>query len=592
MKYQNNGDKLKNINSLKHDARQGMIGKKLRSLILVTFFALGAFMPTLQAQVRSESGFLENVFLNRENIHQCTAMFLHNLAELRDSSDYNMRMLNRLHTDILEIQTVTEDKIWNQLKNNKLRADFIAHFWKQRDPTRATLANERLFEHYKRLLYARENYGNDSARTFDDRGRVYVRYGVPDETYVELPGEYDDFNYDERTPVVGNDNLSFRKQFESWYYYHLEPKVVFDFSEEANGYFITHQIDQGLQTMDLGAWYKAMNKIIDRRRTISPSLQAMAFNFRFGTQANEMGEAEMRTTLMDFGVKYAEDMKQRQKDIPPVQSTIFEDLPFVYSLTYFENPDSTQTCIVSYGIETEKIHFAEGKNTIDLQFNTALSDSFYNVFNEKNILVKINSDGSKQQSCAATKFDFRLGDFYVFTEVLSSATRQLGKKATFMKQVTRPADSLGLSSLMLAENISANEISQEEQSTNLVERNGLFMQPTPFRDLAKNSRPFVYFEIYGLTKDNGGKTDYQIEYIVKEGKEQGVGKILNKLNPFDSGKTLIQIPDHRQGNRTSDTAYIQLDLSRLDKGNYVLYVRVHDKKSKNIQMIGTPFSLF
>ncbi|KAA3616397.1 MAG: hypothetical protein DWQ05_11730 [Calditrichaeota bacterium] len=568
------------MNSVKLDWRKALVA-------FLVFFSVS----DLSAQSKAKAGYLENIFRDRENVHQCTALFLHNLAALHDSTDYNFHILNRLHTDLLELMSVTEDKIWFQLKNNKLRADFIAHFWKRRDPTRPTLANERLFEHYKRLLYARDQYGNNSARTFDDRGRVYVRYGKADETYIELPNEYAEYNFSERTPVVGNDDMSFRKQFETWYYHRLKPKVVFDFVEGSDGYNITYQVDQGLQTMDLNVWYKALGKIIERRKTISPTFQSMAFNFKFGVTANEQGEAEMRSTLMDFGQKYSEEMQKRHKEIPPTESTHFEDLPFDFSISYFENLNDEQTCIVSYGIENKSIKFGKHKSEVKLQFSTALSDSFYNVFAEENATTQINKSDGTRNMAAAHKFDFRPGDFYVFVEALNSENRQLGKKATFMKHAVRPADSLGLSSILFAENISGSALIGAANSNTIVERNGVFIQPTPFRNLDKKSPPFVYFEIYGLDKNDEGKTNYNIDYIVKEGKDEGVSKIIGKLNPFDSGKTLIQISDNREGNNHRDSAFVQLDLSRLKKGNYALYVRVRDEVSNKMQMIVTPFSL-
>ncbi len=544
-----------------------------------------------RAQNKPAAGYLENIFLNRENVHQCTALFLHNLAALRDSSDYNLRLLDRLHVDILEIISPTEDKIWYQLKNNKIRADFIAHFWKQRDPTRPTLANERLFEHYKRLLYAREQYGNNSMRTFDDRGRVYVRYGKPDESYIELPSEYTQVDFDVRTPMVGNDDMSFREQFETWYYYRLEPRVVFDFIEGNDGYQITYQIDQGLQTLELSMWYNAVGKIIERRKAISPALQAMAFSFNFNVAANEKGEAEMRSILMDFGQKYKAEMEERHKKIPPSTSTYFQDLPFDLSISYFENKNDKQTCIISYGVQRSVVHF-KGKNSqATLQFNTVLSDSFYNVFAEKNSMAVFSRKTKERQNCAAQIFDFRPGDFYIFTEVANAENQQLGKQATFMKHIIRPADSLGLSSILFAENISTTALPVAATTPDIVERNGLFIQPTPFLQLDKNSPPFVYFEIYGLKKDADGKTDYQIDYIVKEAKDEGLGKVFKKLNPFDRGKTLIQIADPRRGNKSRDNAFVQLNLSRLKNGKYALWVRVRDNIGQKMQMISKSFSL-
>ena len=565
--------------------------KVVQQAIFFSFIGFFLGLGVLQSQQNPAAGYFDNVFRNRKNVHQCTALFLHNLAMLRDSSDYNTRLLNRLHTDVLEIITTTEDKVWFTLKNNKMRADFMAHFWKQRDPTRPTLANERLFEHYKRLLYAREHYGNSSARTFDDRGRVYVRYGKPDENYIELPGEFTQVDFNRRTPVVGNDDLSFRKQFETWYYYKLKPKVVFDFVEEADGYHITYEIDQGLKTMDLPVWYDAVGKILERRKTISPALQAMAFSFNFGVAANEKGEAEMRSTLMDFGQKYKAEMEQRHKEIPPTESTFFEDLPFDMSLSYFENPDDRQTCIVSYGLRQKTVKIGESKASARIQFNTVLSDSFYNIFAEQNASAVIPKEIKDRKNCAAQIFNFRPGDFYVFAEVSNADNHQLGKQATFMKHIIRPVDSLGISSVVFAENIFTEPPNSQARSNLIVERNGIFIQPLPFLVLDKSKPPFVYFEIYGLDKNADGETNYQIEYIVKEGKDEGIGKVFKKLNPFGSGKTLIQIADPRTGTKTRDTAFVQLNLSRLGKGKYVVYVRVRDNVGQKMQMIAKSFTL-
>ncbi len=58
----------------------------------------------------------------------------------------------------------------------------IKRFWIERDPTPTTPLNERLIEHWKRISYARENfaYNRSSAYDTDDRGRFYVKYGLPD----------------------------------------------------------------------------------------------------------------------------------------------------------------------------------------------------------------------------------------------------------------------------------------------------------------------------------------------------------------------------------------------------------------------------
>ena len=58
----------------------------------------------------------------------------------------------------------------------------IKRFWIERDPTPATPLNERLVEHWERIVHARRNYVYNYSSPFrtDDRGVFYVKYGKPD----------------------------------------------------------------------------------------------------------------------------------------------------------------------------------------------------------------------------------------------------------------------------------------------------------------------------------------------------------------------------------------------------------------------------
>ncbi len=58
----------------------------------------------------------------------------------------------------------------------------IKTFWIERDPTPTTLVNERLVEHWQRIVHARRSYtyNHSSPYRTDDRGVFYVKYGLPD----------------------------------------------------------------------------------------------------------------------------------------------------------------------------------------------------------------------------------------------------------------------------------------------------------------------------------------------------------------------------------------------------------------------------
>lgn len=55
-------------------------------------------------------------------------------------------------------------------------------FWKRNDPTPLTPYNERLLEHWERVVYAWEHFKRPNRDEMDDRGELYIRYGEPDFT--------------------------------------------------------------------------------------------------------------------------------------------------------------------------------------------------------------------------------------------------------------------------------------------------------------------------------------------------------------------------------------------------------------------------
>jgi len=87
-------------------------------------------------------------------------------------------------TLISYIITAKEKEVFLQLTNDRDRDLFIESFWKLRDPTPGTPANEYKDEHLKRFEYANKNYGRGTGRPgwMTDRGRFYIILGPPGST--------------------------------------------------------------------------------------------------------------------------------------------------------------------------------------------------------------------------------------------------------------------------------------------------------------------------------------------------------------------------------------------------------------------------
>jgi GWxTD domain-containing protein len=88
-----------------------------------------------------------------------------------------------LEEDVAYIILPDERAAFLDLKTDDERAEFIKQFWKHRDPTPGTPENEFKDEHYRRIAYANLHFPTATGKAGwkTDRGRIYIRFGPPDE---------------------------------------------------------------------------------------------------------------------------------------------------------------------------------------------------------------------------------------------------------------------------------------------------------------------------------------------------------------------------------------------------------------------------
>jgi|SRR5271165_4921381 len=73
---------------------------------------------------------------------------------------------------------------FNNLSTNNDRDQFIVQFWLLRDPTPDTEENEYKEEIYRRVAFSNAHFAAGTLGSLTDRGRIYIRYGPPDEITV------------------------------------------------------------------------------------------------------------------------------------------------------------------------------------------------------------------------------------------------------------------------------------------------------------------------------------------------------------------------------------------------------------------------
>ncbi len=117
--------------------------------------------------------------------------------------------------DVEPIITSEELKAWNKLRTNEEREQFISEFWHRRDTDTDTDDNEYREAYYERVAYANEHFSSGIPGVKSDRGRIFLKYGKPDEIESHpAGGAY------ERQPWEGGGSTS-TYPFERWWYRNL-----------------------------------------------------------------------------------------------------------------------------------------------------------------------------------------------------------------------------------------------------------------------------------------------------------------------------------------------------------------------------------
>src|SRR5262245_14929389 len=118
--------------------------------------------------------------------------------------------------DVRWIITDEERKIFDSLKTDDEREQFIEGFWYRRDPDPDTDVNEYREEYYQRIAYANEHFTSGIPGWKTDRGRIYIMFGKADEIETHPSGG----SYDR--PAWEGGGATSTYPFEIWRYRYIE----------------------------------------------------------------------------------------------------------------------------------------------------------------------------------------------------------------------------------------------------------------------------------------------------------------------------------------------------------------------------------
>lgn len=391
-----------------------------------------------------------------------------------------------LYLDLTTVLSPNDQNVFLAL-DERGRETYSDYYWRTRDPIPNTIVNERLLEHFLRVAYSRSEFGRQGNQwPWDIRGDFYVRYGKPDfralpnnpypamllENDIEFfimkrnlerklgispyPPDYDISLLNEQLFGINVPTIMSVPN-ERWFYFDIGLAMAFR-NPMQDGFILLSANNQLLDAMS--RYLPVVSDIENIVETFEP-LQLMS-TFR--------GDVGKTTVVYSLGL-------------------LSEDIPGLGN-----HPSDYSSLITDVEILSEDWHLIESERilaqNLSLNLQTNLLDTHLFI------------DG--------TVFEVRPGN-YQFSVFCSDPKRNVQSNKS--EQVVIP-DYSG-SNLMISDLLPIVSISEENPDRNAIFiRDDMEILPFPGRVLEFDRPLLIYYEIYNLTKDEFGATDYRIDYSI------------------------------------------------------------------------------
>lgn len=448
-----------------------------------------------------------------------------------------------LDEEVVYIITSRERDVFRVLGTDRERDIFIDAFWKQRDPTPGTPANEYREEHYRRFRFANETYGRSAPgpgwRT--DRGKIHIILGPP-----KTIEQYDSVNNVFPTEIwfyLGDPSLGLPAGFH----------VIF-FRENGTGDYILYSPAQHgprsliatglLDYQDERSAYRELQKLEPNlaRQTLSlipdervmPGSVSLASERLMGTI---IGSPQRRVAD-----SYA-DALLRFKDVIEVE----------YSANYIGSDaclyvvrDASGEYFVHYAVEPRKISVVESAGGYEARFelNGRVTDGAgRTVFQFDRVLpVSVGRDGLQDlgaKSVALQDLFPLVPGAYTFDLLLKNPASK--EFTSFTAKVAVPADPPPLQLTPLLIGYGAEPKPREAEKTPFRIAGRQILCPARKTFAARDTQT-VFFQALGLTDDLRAKGRIRLVWQ-KDGRE--VAKKDREVASYGTGPDILEFQELR-----------------------------------------------
>ncbi len=496
-----------------------------------------------------------------------------------------------VYQDLAHVAPPDELAFWKQAAGGERDARWHA-FWNARDSNPATVTNERLVEHYRRVIYARYHF-SQGQHPYDRRGEIYVRYGEPEnrrsDVYIADRNAYQSAAFPEDASVVAireqNRQFGYKLRVDRGRLTIVPPEGVSEEDLEEAGGMLADGIVASSAALQMqkernlmGAGYATESWVYARYGlelffvdqfgggrfdypwpNLFTNMQEAVRQERFSPRriAEKLIAEAPEEYLHDLGggpLEYAFDAVTFRAD------AVATELDLAYSIPTWQFGDVSD----GRGERTSLDHLVTLRDStmspeVTHEFGFGPFERPKHRMVESHVKVPVYTLPASVVAPA--------GRFTLAVQVRDETTRRVG---VYTKPVTLPdysGEELLISDLKLATLIAPSGVQGP------FVRKGLNITPNPGRIYIRGNPVYVYYELYNLSLDEAKKSAYEMLYEIRPLDGSGP-RGWSARGQRDMQTALMAFTG--EGFSAEDREFTSLDTGGLPAGEYILTVTLTD----------------
>lgn len=446
---------------------------------------------------------------------------------------------------------------------------------------------------------------------FDDRGKVWLKYGRPWSRHIDPGGTVNAETMD--NPLL-TDRRYVReshypqtevKDNRSWTYLHIDSYLAFDFVEINEGYFT---YVENLGEAIISGENAARLYLNENRAEIGGAYMVLYESYRqqlhlidTRNEALKYLNEESLDELLTKGyedVIYIPDFIHSEflwhRLIPEVsfKNEVVETyptnivdinkprrrLPMHVDLATFKGEEGKTRVEIYTAVEYRNLDFkeeADKKYLAHLDYDVVVKDKEVLPVDEDNVSNEILVDPktSKVDMTSINLFNFDLPpeEYLIFVK----GENVQGEKESTM-EIEAPVRNYDVAELIASDIQLSLDIVPASERDKFV-KHGLSVIPYPYRRVSKSKKIHIYYEVYNLAQRPNGTTSYDVNYTITVTEPNNtMMNALKALFPGRQGQPQVTSRDSRSGTERDAVEHIAFDIENLMPGKVELRIEIID----------------